>query len=303
MRENLWPILQEAFNAITPYYQEQIREAMAEIGFEGPDWYMSYLAFGLDPEPLTAVTLHKLQPYANNERQKELLKKTAEKGFLETNKHEEYMITAKGRRGIETFFEVARAAIGQIDPMPKSQMDTLAITLQNIVDNTLAAPEQVNKRHLKISRATDFDENANAAVRIDQYLTDLLRYRDDAHLAAWQSLPVNGPAWEAFTLFWRGEVSTLDELVENRKQRGFETAVYTHSLKVLRQLGWLKKVNDTYQVTENGSNLRDQVEKQTNANFFVGIAKLKESDIEALTSLLIQFKEGLAIPEKEPIPA
>lgn len=303
MSENLWNILQEAFNAIAPHYRDKVRESMAEIGFEGPEWYMTYLAHGLDPKPLTAVTLQKIMPYGNKERQLERLQQTAKKGFLK-EENGEFTITAKGRNGVEDFFITARDSIGKLEPLPPSQMDALAATLKTIVKHTLAASEPAEKNHLIISRATDFDDNANAAIQIDQYMTDLLHYRDDAHLAAWRTQAVDGPTWETFTLFWRGDVSTLAELVENRQPRGFEgTAVYEQAIQELIKRGWLMKSDEAYKVTEAGQKLRDAVEAKTNEYFFVGFSALDDAAIEELTSQLIQFKEGLAIPEEEAVPA
>ena len=56
--------------------------------------------------------------------------------------------------------------------------------------------------------------------RIDQYLTDLNAYRNDASLSVWQPYGVSGATWEAFTCLWRGDARTLDALCDRLSFRG-----------------------------------------------------------------------------------
>jgi predicted transcriptional regulator len=303
MSDSLWPSIQETFNAFGPHYQNEIQAAMAEVGFEGADWFFSYLAYGMDPEPLTAESLQKMLPYFSKERLQGRLSLISEHGFLENKSDDKYSLTAKGHDGIESFFVSARLAIAKVTPMSSQKMDRLAKLLGDVVEATAAASEPAAKPNFQISRRTKPDAAEDAAVHIDQYLTDLLYFRDDAHIAAWQPQNISGQAWETFSLVWQGDVHTLAELVENRQNRGFDESAYAKALHDLVKRGWLTETNGHYQLTETGKQLRQEVEALTNTYFLAGFATLTETEIEELSSLLIQLKEGLFIPEETPVPA
>lgn len=304
MSENIWPIMQEAFNAFSPHYQDDIQAAIQETGFEGGDWFFTYLAYGSDPEPLTAVFVHKLLAYVSMERIQGRLTETAEHGFIKKVDDYEYALTTKGREGIDLFFVKARKSIGQVTPMASAKMDRLALLLERIITATIAAAEPAAKPNMQLSRSTAPDPEANAAIQIDQYLTDLLRYRDDAHIAAWTPLLITGHAWEAFSLIWQGEdVDTLAKLAEHRQNRGFATAVYAEALDDLIKRGWLTEAEGIYQVTAKGKQIREDAENLTNQYFEVGLSALNQAEVEELKDLLLTLKEGLVIPEEEPVPA
>jgi hypothetical protein len=303
MMESVWPSVQQAFQAIGPHYQEQTRQLIEEWGYEDGDWFISFLACGLDPEPLTAVILQKkIFVYSKLERVQALLAGTAERGFLEEKSAGQYSITDKGQAGMDKFFETAWDAIEELTPLPEADMDKLAHLLFRVVAATETASQPARKANLKISRRTDPGLDAPSMVRIDQYLTDLLRYRDDAHIAVWSAHDVNGPAWEAFTYIWRGDVQTTAELVEKLPNRGFTAVEYDNALAALVQKGWLTVQDGAYAVTAMGTQLRDAAEAETEDRFSVGLWALDAAETHTLVSLLTQFKEGLAIAE-ELVPA
>lgn len=296
--DSIWPNVQAAFQAIGPHYQPQTGPFVTEFGYEDGDWFLSFVAYGVDPEPLTAVALQKkIFVYSDLDRVQQLLAGAAERGFLAETQAGHYTITDKGRGGMDRFFEIAWDAIADMLPIPEPEMERLARLLYRVVAATETAAEQVVKANLKVSRRTDPGLDALEIVRIDQYLTDLLRYRDDAHIAVWSAYGVSGPAWEAFTYIWRGDVQTTAELVEKLPNRGHTAVAYDEALTTLVQKGWLTVQDGVYAVTAVGQQLRDAAEAQTEENFNIGLWALDAAEIKTLLSLLAQFKEGLIIPE------
>ena len=71
--------------------------------------------------------------------------------------------------------------------------------------------------------------DAAPATQIDQYLTDLLRFRDDAHLAAWVNLGVDGRTWDAFSAVWREDNISAASLAETLSNRNFTADDYAAS--------------------------------------------------------------------------
>ncbi|MCP4362407.1 MAG: hypothetical protein GY796_30750 [Chloroflexi bacterium] len=303
MSESLWPTMQEAFQAIGPHYQEVSQATVQNAGFERGDWFACYLAFGLEPEPLTAVTFHQIAPYGNVERLQTFLIGATERGFLEAVDDYEYALTEKGRSATQQFFDEVWSILAQVTPLSEARMTQLAELLHRIVLATMATAEPAAKPQLAVSRGTDPGLDVPSIVRIDQYLTDLTRFRDDAHVAAWSQYDMNGQTWETFSLIWRGEVNTLAELTERLQNREFDTAVYADALNNLLQKGWISEDEGIYQVTAVGKELRENAEAQTETYFHVGLSNLTENEIATLKSLLVQLKEGLAIAEPELVPA
>ena len=125
--KSIWSSVQEAFQAIGPHYQPVSGPFVQEAGYEDCDWFISFIAYGLDPEPLTAVTLQKkLFVYSHPDRVQQLLTGATTRGFLAENQTGQYTITAKGRDGMDRFFEIAWDAIAELLPIPEPEMNLLA---------------------------------------------------------------------------------------------------------------------------------------------------------------------------------
>jgi DNA-binding MarR family transcriptional regulator len=167
-----------------------------------------------------------------------------------------------------------------------------------VVQASLAAPEPAAKPTLLTSRHTDPGSGAAPAARIDQYLTDLLHYRDDAHQAAWQPVGVSGPAWEILTLIWRGEAQTIEELRARLERRGHTAEAYSQYLHGLIGRGWVAEQSGRFEITDAGRALREQAEETTNRLFYAPWAGLTERELEELRGLLVHLRDTAPAPEQ-----
>ena len=138
---------------------------------------------------------------------------------------------------------------------------------------------------------------APALAWIDQYLSDLNAYRDDAHMASWQPSGIGGAAWEAFTCLWRGEARTLAELCDRLAFRGHAGQDYVDALEDLAARGWIAAAGEGYRLTDAGRAVREGAEQTTDAYFFAPWACLAESDLEELRALLVGLRDGLPSEE------
>jgi ribosomal protein S19E (S16A) len=146
---------------------------------------------------------------------------------------------------------------------------------------------------LKYSRWTDPGADAPAAVRIDQFLTDLAHYRDDAHNAAWMPYGISGTAWEALTFVWREDARTPEALAEALPFRGHTADRYVEALAELAERGWVEETAEGYQVTERGGKLRQKAEDETNRFHSVGWSTLSDDELGKLSELLTRLAENL----------
>jgi hypothetical protein len=218
-------------------------------------------------------------------------------GLLQPVGGGDYHLTGAGRAAVRRLPEVARAAMAPLSPLPEADLQRLAGLLDRLVETILAAPESPGKWCLRIARHFDPGVKAPAMVRLDQYLSDLYAYRDDAHLAAWRHHGVSGQEWEAFTYLWQGRARTLDELCEKLAHRGFTREDYAIALKDLVERKWVAQDGGIYSVTARGDILRHEAEDATNRTFYAAWGCLSESEIAELRGLLTQFRDALKPPQ------
>jgi len=124
---------------------------------------------------------------------------------------------------------------------------------------------------------------------IEQSISCLSAYRDDAHLASWRSSGLSAIALESLTLIWQGHVSTLDELSEKLSFRGHSEKVYIDALAELRARSYLSGSRSVLRLTEEGKLFRDRVEAHTDQYFFTPWVCLTKSDKKLMGQILNMF--------------
>jgi len=291
-QKQLWTLAEETMRAFAPFYREAMQKAIQDSGAPD-DWFALSLARGSDPQPFTVERCHAMFPYTAPDRFAETLEELARLELLERVGENACRLTDPGRKAVEDIFEAAHQGLDTVEPLPAGEMDQLNRLLYRIVQATLAAPEPEEKWALAYSRWTDPGAGASGSVKTDQYLTDLLRFRDDAHIAAWKPYGVSGHAWEALTFLWRGEASTAEELAERLALRSYTVEDYKEALQDLTVRDWLVEEAETCQLTEKGRQIREEAEEVTDRHFFIGWSALDEDELAQLENLLTRAKESL----------
>jgi Mn-dependent DtxR family transcriptional regulator len=278
--------------AFNPFYQEKMIRLSRQHGLPA-QWYALNLARGAEPEPFTVQRYHEMGPYGPRQANAAILATLADGGFLTAEEGERYRLTGRGRQAIEEIFAAAHEGIGATRPLAEAETAELAALLGRIVEATLALPEPEAKWCLRYSRWTDPGHNAPAATKVDQYLTDLARYRDDAHLAAWKPYDLSGHAWEAFTMLWRERARNGEELASLLPFHLISAGEYDDALQGLAGRGWLEAVDGGYRLTDKGRHLREEAEACTDHYFFAGWSALDEDEIARLHELATQATANL----------
>ena len=121
-----------------------------------------------------------------------------------------------------------------------------------------------------------------------------MRFRDDAHVAAWRLYGTSGIAWEALTLIWRGEAFSPDTLAKRLERRGLPAQVYLDAIHDLIERGWLAQHGEAYRVTDRGAAIRQQAETATDRYFYAPWSCLGEAEIEELSGLLERLRARYA---------
>jgi len=290
----LWPTALEALQALASHYGPAMDEAAAEVGLASPAWYGWLLpALAFEPDPMSTDRLRVRSPYVAPHLVDERLQAAAEAGFLLPVAEGEYQLTDRGRQAAQRVIEAAYARMAPLQPLPPDDLERLADLLGRLVRSCLAAPEPPGKWSISHSRRVDPGPDAPVVVRIDQALSDLAAYRDDAHLAAWAPQSVDAHAWEALTLLWRGEAATPDELAAKLARRGHSAAAYGAALDDLVGRGWVAGEVGGYRVTPAGAEMRQGAEALTDSLFYAPWACLDPQEAGELEERLVLFGAGL----------
>lgn len=292
-RLELWILAQEAVRALFPFYLRQMQAAVQDAGLDG-SWYTLLVTRGVEPAPAAVESLHSMFPYGNSAPMAEMLERLARLEMLERVGVDAYRLTDLGRGVLEDILGAAHGALEALEPLPSEEMSQLGDLLWRIVQAAMEAPEPREKGCLVRSRRTDPGAPTGSIVSVDQYVTDLQGFRDDCHLASWKGHGVAGNAWEAFTLVWRGEASSLEELDEQLgSYRSYTAEDYREALQGLVARGWVNEQSGTYTLTEVGRQVREEAEGATDRVFFAPWTCLSEAETGRLQELLAQLKGSL----------
>ncbi len=279
--------------AFAPLYQQEMRAKIEEAGLLN-HWYALALARGAAPEPLTLQHYRKLFPYNHPDLLAERLDSLARQKWLKPVREDGYQLSRKGRRIIEELFRSAQKRIGAVDLLTQERMTRYAQLLEQVVHAALSAEQPEDKWGLRLSRWADPGKSAPPAVRIEQFLTDLVRFRDDVHTACWSKYPVSAQAFEAFTLVCRQEADTPESLVEALGHRGYSAKDYTQALIKLAAINWVEQTLKGFQATETGMRIRADIENETDQLYALPLLCLREDEIVELTRGLDDMVQELA---------
>jgi hypothetical protein len=266
----------------------QLRAGLAE----SPGWFLIQAA-EFDPEPLTVDNLRVRDVYASERIVQALLELMASEGWLDRSAQGSYALVAKGRAALQRRLGQRRELVAGLQPLPTREVDRIAALLGRLIEASLAAPFPPGSWCLAHSRRRAPAADAPALERIAQYFSDFNAFRDDAHMAAWQSYKADGYVWEAFALVCAGQADTAASVFEPLAHRGYSCGEYAAALEGLARRGWLERAEGTYCVTAHGREVREVVERLTDSYFYAPWSCLTEGEVAELRALLLKFIEGL----------
>jgi Helix-turn-helix family len=289
---DFWPLIESTTYAFGPFYQSEMGEAIEATG--APNlWGPLNLARGAEPEPFSLNRYADLDPYTNPGRLIEILDELASLELLARVSDSVYTLTGTGRETVKAIFEAAHRSLSGIAPLPAAEMDETCSLLEGLVQTALDSPEPEQKWSLRYSRWTDPGKGSSPAARIDQYLTDLLRYRDDCHLDSWRKYGVSGPAWETLTMIWREQASSISDLADALSNRSYTADDYSRSVRELVERGWLLETENGLSLTGEGEAIRIAAEEETGRLFNLPFLSLGTDKAARLDSLLRRLNQTL----------
>lgn len=291
---SIWTVLGESFDPLNndaySVWQKIATEQKLESGWI--TWVSALFVFGSDP--FTTAGFMRLFPYGSARVLEARFALAVKQGILIASSENEYHATEKGMDWRKHLIHAAIESVAHLQPIPTADLQKIVDYGRRIAEASLAAPEPPAKFGAShYYRNMRPGENAPPIRFFIHYFGTLDKYRSNAHLAAWKHYNIEGNCWEVLTYVWRGEINTLDKLCDELSFRGITRDEYAEILQELVERGWIKKTSGEYQLTAEGKRIREEAEALTDKYFFAAWGCLRESELEDLSSLAGQLRDGL----------
>jgi len=281
----LWNLMRESWIKIEASFDSEIKPIVAESDLNIREWMMLIAALTFEPEDTTPSHLLVRGPYTSSEQYLSRLENAADKGYLENQSNGSYHLSDKGRAAALDFIKTARNAMEAAKLITGADAQKLVEMLERLVENCLATPPPPNTWSINLSYKL-MPAKEPSMPFIEQAISCLSAYRDDAHLASWQSSGLSAIALESLTLIWRGQVSTTDQLTEKLSFRGHPDKMYLDALAELRSHDYISGFQNVLRLTEEGKLFRDRVEANTDHYFYAPWSCLNTDEKEQMAEIL-----------------
>ena len=269
---SVWTVLDESFDPLNNDAYSVWQKIATEQGLEPGwiTWVSALFVFGSDP--FTTAGFIRLFPYGSVRVLEARFALAVKHGILIASSENEYHATEKGMDWRKQLIHAATESVAHLQPI-------LTADLQKFKNN--------------------HPHDGELMLRIFiHYFGTLDKYRGNAHLATWKHYNIEGNRWEVLTYVWRGEINTLEKLCNELSFRGITRDEYAEILQELVERGWVKETSGEYQLTAEGKRIREEAEALTDKYFFAPWSCLSESELEELSSLSTQLREGLRESQK-----
>jgi hypothetical protein len=199
------------------------------------------------------------------------------------------------RAGVKFIIMAGDAKLPPPEAMPEIDLERLKVLLKKIALANDNAPEPPEKWAI-LKRFRVADRESPVMTKIREYLLDLFAYRDDSHLeAARPHFNTAGIVWNVLGVTAGGTPVTAEKLAEQLAFRGYDADEYAIALQAAQEIGWLEQAGDSgvYRILQQGIELREHVENQTDAYFFAPWSALKQEELDELQETLLKLREKL----------
>lgn len=263
----------------------QIRSGYAE----SPAWFMIQ-ASEFDPEPLTVENLRVRDIYASERIVQAVLELLAGERWLARD-GKSYHLTNEGRQIVSLMRSRSSAYLNA--PALDWPMQSLALLTErvgHIINQSLKPNGGVPPWSLVHSRNRAPADSAPTMQRLSQYFSDFNAFRDDAHMAAWFHLDLQGYEWESFALVAAGQAADAASLFNRLFFRGYSQPEYHQALNLLVDREWLSISENKFMLTSKGKAIFNEVEVQTDQYFYdPWLSRLSVGEINETVDLLQEF--------------
>lgn len=291
---SIWSALEDVYDILGGYGFAAMDKAATEMELT-PDWTTWLFAIWLfGSEPITTANFMRIFPYGLAHHNGERFASAVQHGYLISDGKGGYTPTEFGMKAAQKVWRAAGDSIAGVSPMPEAQMEKAFDYLARIGDAALSAPEPPS--HYFMSHKRENYKLFQILYPLERFIIlfgELAAYRDDMYVATWGAHRVEGHAWEALDFLSRGDAVTFADLHAKLSRRGVTEEVHAGDVKELVGRGWVEEGSGVVKATEAGKQVRAEVEAETERLFFAPWSSLSESELENLSNLATQLRDGL----------
>jgi predicted transcriptional regulator len=280
----LWQIIKDAWRMIQEKFDPAIQPFVAESSLSMREWMLILAALTFEPEDTTPSHLMVRGPYTSSDRYLSGLEKVADAGYFEQVGEGRYRLTDSGRGAANTFIELARKAMTAAS-LPDEDLSTLATLFDRLVKACLETAPPPDTWSIDLSNKL-MPSKQPPLPFIEQAISCLAAYRDDAHLASWCSSGLSASAMECLSLVWRDQASSIREVFGKLEFRGHPESVYLDAIVELKEREYLEGSRNSLRLTESGMQFREQVEELTDQYFYNPWSCISDSEKKTIAKLL-----------------
>ena len=291
-----WPliysIVREFWEVTEPYIEN------AAVKNDIPIELYFYSELGLDY--FSVDDFQKRDPFTNPDLFEKMFARFEIKDWIYPMPDERYQVSHKARDAVQMIVREGYAQLTGFNLMSDDELKKLAGLLKQIVTANLEAPEPPEKWAI-IKRFRVVDEESPQLVQIRELLMDLFAYRDDSHLSvAHPHFGQAGIVWSVLGSVWNRTALNAKQLSEAMSFRGYEEEDYEVAIQAAVEINWIEPADtpDTFRPTKKGREIREQVERLTDEQFFRPWSVLTDSEIDELYSLLEKLRDQLTVYKK-----
>jgi hypothetical protein len=280
----LWQLMSKAWKNIKWNYKTAIEPIASGSGLSLHQWGLLLAVYKFEPDLTTTAHLMVRDPFTAAELYGEWLHELASGGYLIEVSPGKYQLSIKGRDVTEQLIESSRKEMTAGKDLTEEQLEWLVGLLGKLVNACMESSSIPNKWSIKLSYKLMPAPNPPVPY-IEQALSCLNAFRDDAYIAAWRKSGMSATALEVLTLFWKGEVNTFDKLCDRLACRGHACDVYTNVVNDLRDQGLIAGSDEDLWITASGRMNRNRVEEDTDGYFYLPWNIISDDEIEKMSKL------------------
>lgn len=297
--QSIWSSLEESYGVCSDTSAPAIEKFAEENQLSAGYWSWGPAIILFPDETISSAQWMRIFPYGIPQTITGRLASATEGGYLVAD-GDGFRSAEKGKAAAHQGLQAFTDGIAHLHPLPPNDLQRLVDYLVRLSDASFAAPEPPPKfclTHYKNYKST-FDDNAPLIRLFFHYFKELDFYRMDSHMAAWRSHNLEGNRWEVFSEVWGGKNNTLNKIFDELSFRGITREEYASILQELVERRWVQQDRETYQLTAEGKRIREDAEALTDKYFFAAWSCLNESELEELSRLASQLRDGLKSSSK-----
>lgn len=293
--KELYPAFKAASNAMASIYDPVFAAHAEKFHVSTQQICILTAVPTFEPGAVSPALLNVRSPYISSEHYRAILSGLAAAGLLKLVAADQFHLTDQGLAALKQTLNAVYTAVAGVQSLSVTKTMDLASRLKDLADACMAAPDPPGIWCIQHVRRMDPGSGSPMMARIDQFLSELVVFRDDAHLASWRQLGCSGHAWDILTLLWVELEGTIEDINRKLKRCGFTLEQTAAAVDELLARDWLKYLNGKLRISINGAEVRQAAEMQTERYYIERFSGFSGLELARTLDLVKEHRRGLHI--------